>query len=31
VEEFIDGGKAGANGSVRRVKRAKPATTAARR
>jgi len=31
VEEFIDGGKAGTNGSVRRVKRTKPATTAARR
>jgi myo-inositol-1-phosphate synthase len=31
VEEFIDGGKAGANGRARRVSRAKPATTAARR
>jgi myo-inositol-1-phosphate synthase len=31
VEEFIDGGKAGANGRVRRVTRAKPATTTARR
>ena len=32
VEEFIDGGKAGANGRVRRVTRAKPAaTTPARR
>jgi myo-inositol-1-phosphate synthase len=31
VEEFIDGGKAGTNGSVRRVKRTKPATTPARR
>ena len=31
VEEFIDGGKAGTNGGVRRVKRTKPATTAARR
>src|SRR6202171_76365 len=31
VEEIIDGGKAGTNGSVRRVKRTKPATTAARR
>jgi myo-inositol-1-phosphate synthase len=30
VEEFIDGGKAGANGRVRRVTRAKPATTSAR-
>jgi myo-inositol-1-phosphate synthase len=31
VEEFIDGGKAGTNGRARRVTRAKPATTAARR
>ena len=31
VEEFIDGGKAGPNGRVRRVTRAKPATTSARR
>ncbi len=31
VEEFIDGGKAGSNGRVRRVARAKPAATAARR
>jgi myo-inositol-1-phosphate synthase len=31
VEEFIDGGKAGANGRVRRVTRAKPAATTARR
>jgi myo-inositol-1-phosphate synthase len=31
VEEFIDGGKAGANGRVRRITRAKPATTSARR
>jgi hypothetical protein len=32
VEEFIDGGKAGANGRARRVTRAKPApTTSARR
>jgi len=31
VEDFIDGGKAGANGRVRRVTRAKPATTSARR
>ncbi|MDQ6720517.1 MAG: inositol-3-phosphate synthase [Candidatus Dormibacteraeota bacterium] len=31
VEEFIDGGKAAPNGGVRRVKRAKPATTSARR
>jgi myo-inositol-1-phosphate synthase len=31
VEEFIDGGKAGSNGRVRRVTRAKPATTSARR
>ena len=30
VEEFIDGGKAGPNGRVRRVTRAKTATTAAR-
>ena len=31
VEEFIDGGKAGANGRARRVTSAKPATTSARR
>jgi len=31
VEEFIDGGKAAPNGGVRRVTRAKPATTSARR
>jgi myo-inositol-1-phosphate synthase len=31
VEDFIDGGKAGANGRVRRSTRAKPATTSARR
>jgi myo-inositol-1-phosphate synthase len=31
VEEFIDGGKAAPNGRVRRVTRAKPATTSARR
>jgi Myo-inositol-1-phosphate synthase len=31
VEEFIDGGKAGPNGRVRRITRAKPATTSARR
>ena len=31
VEEFIDGGKAGPNGRVRRVTRAKAATTTARR
>jgi len=31
VEEFIDGGKAGPNGRVRRTGRAKPATAAARR
>jgi myo-inositol-1-phosphate synthase len=31
VEEFIDGGKAGPNGRVRRVTQAKPATTSARR
>src|SRR5487761_1247222 len=31
IEEFIDGGKAGPNGRARRVTRAKPATTAARR
>jgi myo-inositol-1-phosphate synthase len=31
VEDFIDGGKAAPNGRVRRVTRAKPATTSARR
>jgi myo-inositol-1-phosphate synthase len=31
VEEFIDGGKAGPNGRVRRITRAKPTTTSARR
>jgi myo-inositol-1-phosphate synthase len=31
VEEFIDGGKAGPNGRVRGITRAKPATTSARR
>ena len=31
VEEFIEGGKAGTNGRVKRVARTKPATTSARR
>jgi myo-inositol-1-phosphate synthase len=31
VEEFIEGGKAGTNGRVRKVARAKPATASARR
>jgi hypothetical protein len=31
VEEFIEGGKAGTNGRVRRVGRAKPAASSARR